>query len=132
MLLLLCCSHLFTISLVILVLKMHYILQRTATHSSQREESRKKVEKKKKSKSNVCCVAKRSMKTKQSPNCVSKCTSPVYHVFQPLPLFFILFQLLPPRLLFLHPHSLEEPSLAHGFGLRRGNRHVRCLQSGLR
>ena len=121
MLLLLCCSHLFTIRLIALVLEMYYILQQTAIHSFQKEEEKEKKK--------IECMlrCKMSMETKQSPNCISKCTSPVYYVFQLLPLFFILFQLFPPCLLFLHPHSLEEPSLAHGFGLRRGNGHVRML-----
>lgn len=73
--------------------------------------------------------AKIRTKTKQSPKakCQRGVTSPlpVYQVFQPLPLLFVEFQLFPPRLLFLHSHPLEEPSLAHGFGLRKEQKHVR-------
>lgn len=77
--------------------------------------------------------AKTSTKTKQSPKTrVVVVSVPMYQVFQPLPLFFILFQLFPPRLPFLHSHSLEEPSLTHGFGLRREQRHVRCLEREFR
>lgn len=68
-------------------------------------------------------------KTKQTLQQVSLwCPLPMYHVFQPLALFFILLQLFPPCLTFLHSHSLEEPSLSHGFGLRREQKHVGCLQ----
>lgn len=49
---------------------------------------------------------------------------PVDPVFQPLALLFVLFQLLLPGLAFLRCHSLEEPSLPHGFGLK-GDQTVR-------
>ena len=64
-------------------------------------------------------------KTKQSPTpsvTVVSTSIPVYQVFQPLPLFFILLQLFPPCLPILLCHSLEEPSLTHGFGLKREKR----------
>lgn len=72
------------------------------------------------------------METKQRPRCMTEFTLPMYHVFQPLPLLFVLLQLFPPCLFFLRAHSLEEPSLSHGFGLRRESRLIRCLQSDLR
>lgn len=45
------------------------------------------------------------------------CVLPVDQVFQPLPLFFVLFQLLLPDLHLLRRHSLQQPSLSHGLGL---------------
>lgn len=56
---------------------------------------------------------------------------PVDQVLQAPPLFLILFQLLPPRLPFLGGHSLQEPPLSHGFGLRREQSHSQVLEHGV-
>lgn len=45
------------------------------------------------------------------------CILPVYQVFQPLPLFLVLIQLLLPDLHLIRRHPLQEPSLSHGLGL---------------
>lgn len=66
----------------------------------------------------------------KSKPCMNVCAAPLYHVLQPLPLFFVLFQLFPPCLLFLGSHSLEEPSLTHGFGLKGTQRHVSGFKRG--
>lgn len=46
------------------------------------------------------------------------CVLPVNPLFQPLPVFFVLFQLFLPDLHLFCRHSLQEPSLAHGLGLQ--------------
>ncbi len=77
----------------------------------------------------ISSVRVRPDRQNQSKEKANVTVVPLYQVLQPLPLLFILFQLFLPCLCFVRAHSLQEPSLTHGFGLRRTHTYVSCESS---